>query len=272
MSLNPTTALPTDTLRQLEEKILNALNGGALASSVTGESLADIEATTFHSYIELNCQPGSPASLTHVGCGSAETITTNAWVTAVGNDWPTARFNSGTTINNYTDIPNVGSGSNSSFNFARPTRMAAAIALPVQTGIRAWIAYVNSVTLGDLRSYDNPSSSGNHKAAIGFRFSVSAGDTTWMAYVGDGGAETVETTGIAPSATVNQLMEIVWEKNMPAVKFYIDGVLTNTVSTHLPNAASASISFDIAALNTLGGAGTAVALNFSFVHWWQYRA
>jgi hypothetical protein len=69
---------------------------------------------------------------------------------------------------------------------------------------------------------------------IMFRYTHSVNSGKWQAVTLAGGVVTAADTGVAPSATVNQALRIVVNQAGTQALFYIDGTLTNTVSSGLP--------------------------------------
>jgi len=82
---------------------------------------------------------------------------------------------------------------------------------------------------------DNPNS-GDMTDGIYFRYTHSVNGGRWEAVVADAGVRAAVDTGIAPSNTVNQVFVIIVNQAGTQAQFYIDGTLTNTVSSGLPGA------------------------------------
>ncbi len=70
-----------------------------------------------------------------------------------------------------------------------------------------------------------------------FRFSTIAGDTHYKCVTGDATSSTVTDSGISPVANVERTFAIIFDDVSPNVKFYIDGTLVATNTTHLPRTA-----------------------------------
>lgn len=79
------------------------------------------------------------------------------------------------------------------------------------------------------------SATGNGNNAIMFRYTDTVNSGKWQAVTRDGGTETAEDTGITADQTAI-LFEIRINAAGTEVKFYINGTLTNTISTNLPDA------------------------------------
>lgn len=67
-----------------------------------------------------------------------------------------------------------------------------------------------------------------------FKYTHGTNSGKWQAVVNAAGTPTAADTGVAPSATVNQVLKVEVNAAGTEAKFYIDGTLTNTVSTGLP--------------------------------------
>lgn len=67
-----------------------------------------------------------------------------------------------------------------------------------------------------------------------FRYTHSVNSGRWEAVVAAAGVRTPADTGISPSATVNQILEIRSNQDGTSVTFYIDGTLVATHTTGLP--------------------------------------
>jgi hypothetical protein len=86
-----------------------------------------------------------------------------------------------------------------------------------------------------LRANDNPSNAVSPHRYFGFRYSTQAGDANWTIVCGDNGSQTVVDTGIALSTTVFVALSMEWDRLASAVRFYINGTLVYTSTTHLPS-------------------------------------
>ena len=82
---------------------------------------------------------------------------------------------------------------------------------------------------------DNPGA-GNVTDGIYFQYTHGTNSGKWQAVVADAGVRSAVDTGVAPTATVNQVFKIVVNQAGTSADFYIDGTLTNTVSSGLPGA------------------------------------
>ena len=67
-----------------------------------------------------------------------------------------------------------------------------------------------------------------------FRFSTMAGDTNFQCMTSDNSTQTKVDSGVAADAN-SHTFAIVMNNAVPNVKFYIDGVLVATITTHLPS-------------------------------------
>ena len=67
-----------------------------------------------------------------------------------------------------------------------------------------------------------------------FRFSTAASDTHWQCITKDGTTQTIVDSGITPAINTMVVFAIVFDDSAPNVKFYINGVLVATITTHLP--------------------------------------
>lgn len=82
---------------------------------------------------------------------------------------------------------------------------------------------------------DNPGA-GNVTDGVYFQYTHGTNSGRWQAIVADAGTRVAFDTGVAPTATVNQVFRIVINQAGTQALFYIDGTLTNTVSSGLPGA------------------------------------
>lgn len=72
---------------------------------------------------------------------------------------------------------------------------------------------------------------------FGFRYDTSAGDTHWQAMTSDGsGGNTVVDTGITP--VINQSATFAIDISPTSLKFYINGTLVATITTHIMSTAT----------------------------------
>lgn len=103
--------------------------------------------------------------------------------------------------------------------------------------------------------------------AVGFRYSTNASDTNWMACssVNSGTNMTCTSTGVA-IGTTGVVLKIVMADNLatPAVLFFINGALTNTLTTAIP--ASVVAAEDIVVLNNLAsGVAESVRASWGYI-------
>jgi hypothetical protein len=79
---------------------------------------------------------------------------------------------------------------------------------------------------------------------VGAVFAKGNGDANWQCVVGDGAAVTVVDSGVAYALATLYKLRIEWhgsgvaDNSASAVRFYINGTLVATTTTHLPTAAS----------------------------------
>lgn len=101
------------------------------------------------------------------------------------------------------------------------------------TDVREWLGMFsnNGTNLGD-----SPAAAGIQ--CVAFRFSTIAGDTQWQAVASDGSSNTIVASGVTGD-TASHVFLIVCNDSVPNAKFYIDGVLVATITTHLPTAGQA---------------------------------
>lgn len=99
------------------------------------------------------------------------------------------------------------------------------------TDIRFWIVLTDAFS-GGLTVSDTPS--GNY---AGFRFSAIGGDTQIQCCTSDGSTQTVASSGVTPDLASHSY-GILFDDVTPAIKFYIDGNLVATITTHLPTSGS----------------------------------
>jgi hypothetical protein len=103
------------------------------------------------------------------------------------------------------------------------------------TNVDLWFVFASAV--GPAYTSNGFAPGGNLTPAFakcaGFRFSTSQGDTHYQAVTSDGSSMTVVDTGITPTTNPVKLL-IVCDDSVPNIKFYVDGVLGATITTHLP--------------------------------------
>lgn len=68
-----------------------------------------------------------------------------------------------------------------------------------------------------------------------FRYSTSASDTDWMCVTANGSTQTIIDSGV-PADTNFHTFQIDYTNPGTSCKFYIDGTLVGTSTTHLPTA------------------------------------
>jgi hypothetical protein len=96
--------------------------------------------------------------------------------------------------------------------------------------IRVWVGLAYDI---DSQNSDSPSGD-----VAAFRYSTAAGDTAWMCVTKDGSTINTAGSGVAPSTTATQLLEI--QVNSGAnVVFKIDGTTVCTVTQNLPRSSAA---------------------------------
>jgi hypothetical protein len=71
-----------------------------------------------------------------------------------------------------------------------------------------------------------------------FRFSSTASDTNFQCITGEGTTLTITDSGVLPVIHQANVFAIEFVDATPAVKFYIDGTLVATSTTHLPGASA----------------------------------
>jgi len=142
-----------------------------------------------------------------------------------------------------------------SFAFGREVVTEVGFRLMQSTGVRAWLGMTDSDFSNEPIAGDEGASGNDH---LGFRYSTSAGDTSWKAVARDGSTQTVADTEVSIDAAFHVFHII----HYPGVKaeFYIDGVLKATITTNLPSTSTQGKPF--VGIKTLEG----VAKNFRLSH------
>jgi hypothetical protein len=84
-----------------------------------------------------------------------------------------------------------------------------------------------------------------------FRYDTSVADTAWQCITKNGGAQTVTSSGIAPT-TNNTEMEII-VANGSTIEFKINGVAVCNINTNMP-AAGTMMRYDVSRRNLVAGA------------------
>lgn len=136
---------------------------------------------------------------------------------------------------------NVSFGYNNALNggwvFGRNTVVRERVELTATTNQRVWAAAESSAAgTGGIGTTDTPSASAIFADGIAFRYSTSASDTNWMACIFKNNVGTnCVSTGVAIATTGVTLM---WQdlSNLPTpgVAFYVNGKLTNFLTTDYP--------------------------------------
>jgi hypothetical protein len=96
---------------------------------------------------------------------------------------------------------------------------------------RTWAGLFDvGTTAATIIASDSPAVTNGYAA---FRFSVAAGDTNYKCITFDGTTQTIVDSGIAANTNTHYFL-IVYNDSVPNIKFYIDGTLVATSTTHLP--------------------------------------
>lgn len=91
----------------------------------------------------------------------------------------------------------------------------------------------------------------NVSGGIGFRFSAVGGDTNWMASSSDGASNNNSSTGVAVAADTRYILRAK-AISTTSVEYYVNGTLTNTLSTNMPGATVALMPSVYVVNNTAG--------------------
>lgn len=91
-----------------------------------------------------------------------------------------------------------------------------------------------------------------------FRYSTTQGDSNFQCLTCDGSAITIADSGIAADTNAHKFL-IVFDDTTPAVKFYIDGALVATNTTHLPSA-NKNLAIELSAAEPSSFAGEAISI------------
>lgn len=116
--------------------------------------------------------------------------------------------------------------------------------------VRVWVGLFN----GDPIASDTAGTAAGGNS-YGFRYSTSAGDTTWKTWTKDGaGNSTVKDSGVAISADTKYTLRAVWVTSS-RVDFYINGAFINSHITGTDNMPSSTVDFfvETAARNLTAG-------------------
>jgi hypothetical protein len=123
---------------------------------------------------------------------------------------------------------------------------------------RQWIA-LTAASATSIAATDDPTTT--FVGLVGFRYSDGAGDTAWMAVSCDGTpACTYSSTGVAADA-IEHRFAIIMDDTTPNIKYYIDGTLVATITTHLIGNGH-NIAVVLTSLQNMGLAGFDVQSDF----------
>jgi hypothetical protein len=124
---------------------------------------------------------------------------------------------------------------------------------------RLWVGIVSAG--GATLQTDTPGTAGMYVAA--FRYSTNASDTNFKCVTADGASQTVTDSGVAADTNPHQFTII---QSGSSYKFYIDGTLVATNTTHLPTGTLALA--DIVQYDAPGGSSYPGA-NIAYMYWWS---
>lgn len=169
------------------------------------------------------------------GSGTGSIVTSNKvgdTPNATGSSWtdvesPTSAHGLTSSRNNSTTDTYAGWYGSTQYRFGRHVQAAFGVYINRTTDIRAWIGLHDSPS--GLGVSDNPS--GNYAM---FRFSAIGGDTHWQCITKDGTTQTIVDSGITPDTNEHRF-GVECDDDNSQIKFYIDGSLVATISTHLPS-------------------------------------
>jgi|ERR1051326_2802324 hypothetical protein len=80
-----------------------------------------------------------------------------------------------------------------------------------------------------------------------FRYDTTQSDSHFQCICGDGSSQSVADSGVAPTAGKSQTFAIIVDDDASEAKFYIDGDLVATVSSHVPSSGAAGYQCSVAA-------------------------
>lgn len=125
------------------------------------------------------------------------------------------------------------------------------------TAINFWFVLANSV--GAEYGTQGFAPNGSPLTTVdfaAFRFSTTQGDSNWQCLTCDGSTITTANSGVAADTSPHKFL-IIFDDTTPAVKFYIDGTLVATITTHLPRA-SKNLAIQFSAAEPSSFAGEAI--------------
>jgi hypothetical protein len=131
------------------------------------------------------------------------------------------------------------------------------VRLQQTTFSRLWVGIVSAG--GATLQTDTPGTAGLNVAA--FRYSTNASDTNFQCVTSDASSQTITDSGVAADTNPHQFTIV---KSGSAYKFYIDGTLVATNTTHLPTVSMA----DIVQYDAPGGSSYPGA-NIAYMYWWS---
>jgi hypothetical protein len=127
--------------------------------------------------------------------------------------------------------------------------------------VRYWVGAVDTSTGVNPMYSDQPA-----KNFVGFRFSpTSAGDTSWVcvSQTGSGGGlQTLHATGVIPTTTVSQYLEI-QPDGSGGLNYYIDNVLVGNITTNIP-----SNTLPLLGIVDVDNQNNAAERSFEFISWY----
>jgi hypothetical protein len=137
------------------------------------------------------------------------------------------------------------------------TRFGARVALDVLSSANPnYTAYVGF--------HDNPGA-GDATDGIYFRYNHAVNSGKWEAVVADAGVRTAADTGVAAIASSEfVIFEVEFNQAGTEAKFYINGTLTNTVSSGLPGAGDFTI-FNVKYEKSAGAASMTLTLDWLYL-------
>jgi hypothetical protein len=110
--------------------------------------------------------------------------------------------------------------------------------------------------------HDLPSASGNGTDGLFFRYTHGVNSGKWQAVTRVGGVETASDTGVSPAASVYQILDVRVNGTGTSATFYINGTLTNTITTNIPTGASNMTNVSTKIEKTVGTSVRAVYIDF----------
>ena len=151
-------------------------------------------------------------------------------------------------------FPDAGtSGSNANIRTARYHNFGhTSVNMKIRMGIEVWVSGTSSNLIDVIVGVGTPTTSITPTDSPGYIY-YDGNNSTWFCGVAKDGTRTTANTGVTVSATTLHHLEFEYDESAGETKFWIDGTLTNTLTTNLPTLGdSGSIGITALRVNTSG--------------------